>query len=123
MDRSVYPVPFGNVTNMMFLEHGTAIGAASLAQGDVTVWITVTDADYNTSASGEDKITDTTVTVKIQRGSNSTTVATLGDSTADALIETTPDSGVFETSQTITFTSGPDNNCPTVFSVWLYITR
>ncbi len=115
MDRSVYPVPFGNVTNMMFLEHGTATGAASLAQGDVTVWITVTDADYNTSASGEDKITDTTVTVKIQRGSNSTTVATLGDSTADALIETTPDSGVFETSQTITFTSGPTNGCPSVF--------
>ena len=115
MDRSVYPVPFGNVTNMMFLEHGTATGAASLAQGDVTVWITVTDADYNTSASGEDKITDTTVTVKIQRGSNSTTVDTLGDSTADALIETTPDSGVFETSQTITYTSGPSTGCPSVF--------
>ncbi|NWJ84129.1 hypothetical protein HX854_05325, partial [Marine Group I thaumarchaeote] len=115
MDRSVYPVPFGNVTNMMFLEHGTATGDASLAQCDVTVWITVTDADYNTSASGEDKITDTTVTVIIQRGSASTTVATLGDSTANALIETTPDSGVFEISQTITFTSGPDNSCPTVF--------
>ena len=116
LDRSVYPVPFGNATGVsQFLLHGTATGADALAQKDVTVWITVTDADYNTSASGEDKITDTTVTVKIKRGSNSTTVATLGDSTADALIETTPDSGVFETSQTITFTSGPTNSCPTVF--------
>ena len=116
LDRSVYPVPFGNATGIsQFLLHGTAIGADALAQKDVTVWITVTDADYNTAASGEDKIIDTAVTVKITRGSNSTTVATLGDSTADALIETTPDSGVFETSQTIAYTSGPDNNCPSVF--------
>ncbi|NWK08811.1 hypothetical protein HX852_03355 [Marine Group I thaumarchaeote] len=115
LDRSVYPVPFGDVTNLQFLEHGTAANDIDLAQGDVTVWITVTDADYDTSAAGEDTITDTTVTVTINRGSASSTPIVLGDSAADALIETTPDSGVFEISQTITFTSGPSTGCPTVF--------
>ncbi|NMI82268.1 MAG: hypothetical protein EX284_03955 [Candidatus Nitrosopumilus sp. MTA1] len=115
LDRSVYPVPFGDVTNLQFLEHGTAANDIDLAQGDVTVWITVTDADYDTSAAGEDTITDTTVTVTINRGSASSTPIVLGDSAADALIETTPDSGVFEISQTITFQSGPTTGCPTVF--------
>ncbi len=51
----------------------------ALAQGDVTVHIRVTDADYNVSAQGEDTITDTTVVTKIERGSNETTISTVGN--------------------------------------------
>ena len=42
----------------------------SLAQGNVTVHVSVTDADYDVSAFGEDSISDTTVVLKIERGSN-----------------------------------------------------
>jgi len=69
-DRTVYPVPYGKVTGIQFLEHATASGAASLAQGNVTIHVRVTDADYNVSASGEDKINDTGVVIKIERGSD-----------------------------------------------------
>jgi len=55
-DRTVYPVPFGNVTNAQFLHHATTDGG--LAQGDVVVHVRVTDADYDTSAAGQDKIED-----------------------------------------------------------------
>ena len=56
-----------------------------LAQGNVTVHVSVTDADYDVSAFGEDSITDTTVVLKIERGSSSaTTVATFGNSAANA---------------------------------------
>jgi hypothetical protein len=68
-DRSVYPVPYGNVTGMQFKTHATDGSTIGLAQGNVTVHVRVTDADYNVSASGEDKITDTTVVIKIERGS------------------------------------------------------
>ncbi|MDC0229195.1 hypothetical protein OAJ71_04270 [Nitrosopumilus sp.] len=113
-DRTVYPVPYGSVSGAQFLEHATA-GTADLAQGDVTVHVRVTDADYNVSAMGEDTIADTTVVLKIERGSNSTTLATIGDAT-NPITEVSPDSGVFEYDQTVTFTDGPTNDCPSVFS-------
>jgi len=65
-DRTVYPVPYGSAAGTQFKLHGTANNAAGtldLAQGDVIVHVRVTDADYNVSAQGEDKISDANVTV------------------------------------------------------------
>jgi hypothetical protein len=123
-DRTVYPVPWGNVTdatngNLTFDYHATATDNAStnraLAQGDVVVHVRVTDADYNVSASGEDTISDTAVVVKLERGSNSTTVITVGDAT-NPMTEVSPDSGVFEYDVTIDYNDGVNNNCPTPFT-------
>jgi hypothetical protein len=67
-DRTVYPVPYGNaVTGANFLTHATDDATAALAQGDVVVHVRVTDADYNVSAQGEDKISDANVTLNIER--------------------------------------------------------
>ena len=52
-------------------------------------------------AQGEDVITDTTVVIAIERGSNSTNVATVGNSVANQIVEVSPDSGVFEYDQAI----------------------
>jgi hypothetical protein len=123
-DRTVYPVPWGNVTdatngNLTFDYHASAeLGDNTdyaLAQGDVVVHVRVTDADYNVSASGEDTISDTSVIVKLERGSNSTIVATVGDSTVP-MTEVSPDSGVFEYDVTIDYNDGVNNNCPTPFT-------
>jgi len=126
-DRNVYPVPWGNDTaDERFALHATAAESTawtsshtatshSLAQGNVTVHVTVSDADYDVSAFGEDSITDTTVVLKIERGSSSTTVATFGN-TANPITETSPTSGVFEYDQAIGYKSGPDDSsCPTTF--------
>jgi hypothetical protein len=124
-DRTVYPVPWGNTSTSTagderFALHSSANDRVSgvenaLAQGNVTVHVRVTDADYDISASGEDTISDTTVVLKIERGSSSVTVATFGNST-HPIIETSPSSGVFEYDQEIGFTSGPDDSaCPAVF--------
>ena len=122
-DRTVYPVPWGNVTdstngNLTFDYHATAeLGDNTdyaLAQGDVSVHVRVTDADYNVSASGEDTISDTTVVVKLERGSNSTTVSTFGN-TSNPMTEVSPDSGVFEFDVTIDYNDGVNNSCPTPF--------
>ena len=64
-DRNVYPVPWGNETDSeRFSLHATAaepatVTSLSLAQGNVTVHVSVTDADYDVSAFGEDSISDT----------------------------------------------------------------
>jgi hypothetical protein len=117
-DRTVYPVPWGNVTaagtpgEERFQLHVSAanLNAGSyenaLAQGDVVVHVRVSDADYDVSASGEDSIADTTVVLNIERGSNEVTVATFGN-VASPITETSPTSGVFEYDQKITFTDGP----------------
>ncbi len=122
-DRNVYPVPWGNETDSeRFSLHSTAaepatVTSLSLAQGNVTVHVTVTDADYDVSAFGEDSITDTSVVLKIERGSSSTTVATFGDSAANAIVETSPTSGMFEWDQAIGYRSGPDDSaCPAAFA-------
>jgi hypothetical protein len=127
-DRNVYPVPWGNDTaDERFALHATAAESTawtashtatshSLAQGNVTVHVSVTDADYDVSAFGEDSISDTTVTLKIERGSYEITVATAGDSGDGAIIETSPTSGVFEWDATVGYRSGPTETCPTTFS-------
>ena len=124
-DRTVYPVPWGNTTtgtagDERFALHASATDVSSgvenaLAQGDAVVHVRVTDADYDVSAFGEDTIADTTVVLKIERGSSTTTVATFGNA-AKPILETSPTSGVFEYDQKITFTDGPDDSaCPAVF--------
>ena len=116
-DRTVYPVPFGTTAATGFSEHATASGSNQLALGNVTVHIQVTDADYDISASGEDTInTGSPVTVKLQRGSNSTTIATLGNA-AFPLVETAPDSGVFEYDLQTTYNEGPNVGCPAISAV------
>ena len=127
-DRNVYPVPWGNDTaDERFALHSTAAESTawtashtatshSLAQGNVTVHVTVSDADYDVSAFGEDTISDTTVVLKIERGSATpVTVATFGDST-NPITETSPTSGMFEYDATIGYRSGPALNCPTTFA-------
>jgi hypothetical protein len=98
-DRTVYPVPYGSdlADTTTFKLHATSNGgtATDLDQGDVIVHVRVTDADYDISASGEDVIKDTTVTMKIERGSDSVTLATVGNNVANQLVEVSPDSGVF----------------------------
>ena len=58
---------------------------------------------------------DTTVLLKIERGSSSVTVKTFGN-TDNPITETSPTSGVFEYDATVGYESGPDDaNCPSVF--------
>ena len=80
LDRTVYPVPFGtNTANSNFAVHTTVTTADQLAAGNVSVHVRVSDPDYNVSATGSDTISDTTVKVNLQRGSNSTTFLTFGN--------------------------------------------
>ncbi|MBT3734151.1 MAG: hypothetical protein HOG25_05830, partial [Gammaproteobacteria bacterium] len=125
-DRTVYPVPYGAATGAMFKLHSTA-GTGNLAAGDVVVHVRVTDADYDVSAAGEDKINDGVswgdaafdstldhrVVIKVERGSNEQIISTPGNSTT-SLVEVSPDSGVFEYDQSISFTDGPSSGCPSV---------
>ena len=79
----------------------------------------VTDADYNVSAQGEDSITDANVTVKIERGSKSKRLAVWGNTTAhanNAIVEVSPDSGVFEYDLLVDYEAGPQSGCPSVFT-------
>jgi hypothetical protein len=95
-----------------------------LPPGNVTVHVRVTDADYNVSAAGEDKISDANVTVKVERGSASNTLGVWGNATSaksdgntatGEIVEVSPDSGVFEIDITVTHTDGPTTDCPTAF--------
>jgi hypothetical protein len=127
-DRTVYPVPWGNETaagvagEERFQLHSSASNLNggsyenALAEGQAVVHVRVSDADYDVSAFGEDTIADTTVVLKIERGSSTETVATFGNA-ANPILETSPTSGVFEYDQKISFTSGPDDDaCPAVFA-------
>ena len=85
-----------------------------LPQGDLIVYVTVTDPDFDVSASGRDSIAMDTapVTVSIIRGSVSEPVATIGD-TSDPIDEIAPDAGIFESSVTIRYNDGPNSSlCP-----------
>ena len=133
--RTVYPVPWGNVTaagaagEERFQLHSSAsnlnAGAYenALAAGNVVVHVRITDADYDVSAFGEDTINDGTntsgvtdrVILAIERGSYSEEISRFGNSTSP-ITETSPTSGVFEYDQSITFTAGPSDGCPSAFS-------
>ena len=95
LDRAVYPVPF---TWGQFTDHNDA--AISGNDGNVTITVLVTDADYDLSPVGEDTIAAGAVVITAVRGS---TTATIEDSFS--LKETEASSGVFEYEFTINGTS------------------
>jgi hypothetical protein len=170
LDRTVYPVPFGQISDFaaesskatpngrsVFPLHGGAITDAldaateTLGNGDLTIHIRVDDPDYDVSAAGEDQIAENTsstskrgpLKVYVARGSDAVTLATAGGdveqngvitigttvdvtTTGDGvdrtrelgpILETAPDSGVFELDMTVRYTDGPeDADCPTTGS-------
>ena len=138
LDRTVYPVPFGVVgdfddststtpsqsntdTRSLFPIHQSGMNDDSglqsgeyLPQGDLIVYVTVTDPDFDVSASGKDTIAvdDAPVTVSVIRGSQSVTIAKIGD-TSSPIDEIAPDAGIFEASVTMHYYDGPDSSiCP-----------
>jgi hypothetical protein len=86
LDRSVYPVPF---TWSQFMAHDDAYISGN--DGNVTITVAVTDADYDTSPSGEDTIPAGKVIIKAVRGSTTGTLLS-----NFALVETEATSGVFD---------------------------
>ena len=138
LDRTVYPVPFGVTddfkkstattpaqsntnTRSLFPIHQNGMDDTAglqsgefLPQGDLIVYVTITDPDFDVSASGRDSIAldDAPVTVSVIRGSVSEPVATIGD-TSNPIDEIAPDAGIFEASVTIEYSSGPNSSlCP-----------
>ena len=137
-DRTVYPVPFGVVsdfdksssttpaqsntnTRSIFPIHQNGMdddtGLQSgefLPQGDLIVYVTITDPDFDVSASGRDSIAldDAPVTVSVIRGSQDVTVAKIGDA-SEPIDEIAPDAGIFEASVTLHYYDGPESSiCP-----------
>ena len=143
LDRTVYPVPFGvepdfeksssttpsernSETRSLFPIHQNGMSDAGeltpglddgefLPQGDLIVYVTVTDSDFDVSASGKDSIgieDATPVTVSVIRGSDTVTVAQIGDQDSP-IDEIAPDAGIFESSVTIRYNDGPTSTlCP-----------
>ena len=140
LDRTVYPVPFGirgdfetttsttpsqnnNVGRSLFPIHQSGMSddplrgldaGEFLPQGDLIVYVTVTDPDYDVSASGRDSIAeeDAPVTVTIIRGSDREMVAEIGDRDSP-IDEIAPGAGIFESSVTIRYNDGPESSiCP-----------
>ena len=106
LDRTVYPVPIGadDTTDTHFPTHGD-----DLAQHDLTIYVSINDADSDTSSNGIDSIDASTLEISVIRGSD-TMVLEIDEDTID---ETAPDSGIFEHTQTISYAGGPDSNdCP-----------
>ena len=129
--RSLFPIHQsgmngdGIITQTRGLDQGEF-----LPQGDLIVYVTVTDPDFDVSASGRDSIAlqytdndgdtltdpdgDDTgpVSISIIRGSQTVLVDTVGTD-ADPLDEIAPDAGIFEASVTIRYNDGPaDSTCP-----------
>jgi len=128
LDRTVYPVPWGNDPNgSHFPLHASADG--NLLAGDLTIHVRISDPDFDTSASGEDKIAtdveDSNVgplKITVSRGSEERTLAYAGGATPGddvsvdgytvddlgEITEVAPDAGVFELDFVIESTDGPD---------------
>ena len=168
LDRTVYPVPFGvtsdftpsssttpsesnTKTRSLFPIHQTGMDGRSglqdgefLSQGDLIVYVTVTDPDFDVSASGRDSIAiapcyvipddndsecraakTTTyseevdrspVTIYVIRGSEDVTIDSIGGSDSP-IDEIAPDAGIFESAVTIRYNMGPDSSlCPSTGS-------
>ena len=157
LDRTVYPVPFGDTTNFasrantvsppsIFAVHSTAISGSTadtslgqtLSANHLQVHIRVNDPDYDTSATGSDRIKANTATaseqphgpvkITVSRGGDSIILGYAGGENAvDGLIgtnlsavprlgpidEISPDSGVFELDLEIHYSDGPQSSqCP-----------
>ncbi len=107
LDRTVYPVPIGDDrdTDTDFATHTDD----TLGQHDLTIYVSINDADSDTSSNGIDSIDASTLEISVIRGSD-TEVLTITESTID---ETAPNSGIFEHTQTISYAGGPDStDCP-----------
>jgi hypothetical protein len=172
LDRTVYPVPFGSLDDFtgitvtdntspsrrsIFPIHLTGIGntpavpstdtanieaAETLGDGILTIHVQVNDPDFDTSASGEDKIAENVtgtnrgpVKVTVSRGQSSIILGYAGstivknglidvgaDNTGTGvssvrqlgpITETSPSSGIFEFDLDIEYVDGPaDAKCP-----------
>ena len=119
-----------------FPVHSTGFGDvdedAYIPNGDLTIHVRVTDADYDVSAAGQDEISsngDGPVEIRVNRGSDSCILATAGSDSPgmrmDAegcngmymrygpIQEVAPDAGVFESDITVRYNNGPvDEKCP-----------
>ena len=104
LDRTVYPVPFGAISDhsvesskstpnsrSVFPVHGTGLtsyldaDAETLGNGDLTIHIRIDDPDYDISAVGEDKIAENVsgqkygpLHIYVTRGSDIVSLATAG---------------------------------------------
>lgn len=167
LDRTVYPVPFGvpadfggagakhtptdgSTERSVFPIHNSGMNGNGistptagldsgeyLAQGDLTIHVRVNDADFDISASGEDKIAENTadgvgpVKISVIRGSSTVILGYAGGEevkdgrisvgTADdidarqfgPMDEIAPDAGIFEADINIRYTDGPESaTCP-----------
>ncbi|MEW6043210.1 MAG: hypothetical protein AB1608_03005 [Thermoproteota archaeon] len=160
LDRTVYPVPWGDIEDFasstandaagrsIFPIHLTGIGTngvgsdETLGDGILTIHVQVNDPDFDTSASGEDKIASNVtgtnrgpVKITVSRGQNSVILGYAGGDTvkngvidvgADntgtgvssvrqlgPITETSPSSGIFEFDLDILYTDGPaSTQCP-----------
>ena len=121
LDRTVYPVPFGDASNFasstsespsgrsLFPVHATATSGAlgsgeTLGTGLVTIHVQVNDPDEDVSAAGEDKIdTDTAaaavgpVKVIVSRGSSKVVLAYAGGPSVDPGVIDVSDNNATET--------------------------
>jgi len=165
LDRTVYPVPFGSFDDFstptdntapsgrsIFPIHLTGIGTngidatETLGDGELTIHIQVNDPDFDTSASGEDKIAENVtgtnkgpVKITVSRAQSSVILGYAGgsivkdgvmdvgaDNTGTGvssvrqlgpITETTPSSGIFEFDLDVLYTDGPvSTTCPTTLS-------
>ena len=135
LDRTVYPVPFGQVSDFsdesskktpngrsIFPIHATGISGSyldaaseTLGSGDLTIHIRVDDPDYDVSATGEDQIAENTTSssnrgplkIYVSRGSEAVTLATAGGDTAQDGVITATTTVVDGGQQTNTRELGP----------------
>ncbi|MEE8114336.1 MAG: hypothetical protein V3T23_08265, partial [Nitrososphaerales archaeon] len=106
LDRTVYPVPFGQVSNFagstattptdrsVFPIHQTGVTTGGLSvgetlpAGDLTIHIRVSDPDFNVSPGGENQIRQNTaagvgvVKISVKRGSNTVVIGYAGGPSA-----------------------------------------
>ena len=101
LDRTVYPVPFSATS--------FEINDGFLGEGELTVYVSIEDADFDTSANGIDSISADTLTIEVIRGSDPHPIPI----TDTEISETAPNSGVFEYEATLSYGMGPvsDNKC------------
>ena len=164
LDKKVYPVPVGSVSNFfesgkslttnpggnsIFPFHLTAVTkngdtkaidtGEELGTRDTILYVQINDSDYNLAPNGEDKIaqnigttTNGPVKVVVTRGTSSVVLATAGGEEArqgvitvgkniksgitrelGPILETAPNSGIFQFSLPIKYTDGPSSTkCP-----------
>ena len=100
-DRTVYPVPFSGDAFRL-----DAVGNdAYLPQRNLTVHVTIDDADFDVSAAGEDVIANATeyLTVEVTRGPAIYPI----DLESARILETAPNSGAFELDLELAYNDGP----------------